>query len=94
MVAHQRIAPAGKLHPDLMAAPGVQADADQTGFSGSQTPIFKPCFLNTAPLAFYHKNLVLSGILPQKILPGAIFWGCAVDHGHIFFDHCPILNGF
>ena len=34
VVANQRVAAAGKLHPDLMASSGVESNMDQAGGSG------------------------------------------------------------
>ena len=65
MVANQREPPAGKLYPDLMAAAGVEPDADQTGFPLGQAAKFQPGLFNAAPLTFYHENLVFLAVLPQ-----------------------------
>ena len=86
MVADQGVAPAGKLHPDLVAASGMQPDTDQRGFSLGQSGKFKSGFFDTGPLPFDHKNLIPSAVLKKKIFPVAGFRGRSVDQGYIFFD--------
>ena len=93
MIAHQREPPAGKLHPNLMAAPGMQADAHKTHFSGTQTLKFQMCVLHTLAFGFDHKNLVLTAVLEEKIRPVAPFRGCTVNHGNIFLDETSVLHG-
>lgn len=69
MIAHQREAPAGELNPNLVAAAGVEPDADKTGFSLCQPHIFQPGLFYAAALALYHKDLVLPAVLPEQIRP-------------------------
>ena len=62
MVAHQRKATAGKLHPDLMASAGMQTDLHQTFFSGGNSLKFQPGWLYAGSLFFDHKNLVFAAV--------------------------------
>ena len=94
MVTHQRKSTTGELHPDLMTSAGVKAHMHQTGFPFRQPLEFQPCLLYTAPLTFYHKNLVLFAVLPQKIFPVTGFRRGTMHHGHIFLDHGTFLDGF
>ena len=58
MVAHQGEAPGGKLDSDLVAAAGVQPDADQAFFSGSQGLKLQSGFFDTLSLFLDNKNLI------------------------------------
>ena len=49
---HQRHIPAGKLNPDLMAAPGMEPDSDEAFLSGSKPGEFQPGFFDTLPHFF------------------------------------------
>ena len=93
MVTNKRETSGRKLDPDLVAAARVEPDADQAGFSGSQPGKFQPGLFHAAPLTFYHEDLVLLAVLPQKVLPDAAFGRGAVDHGHVFLDHGAFLYG-
>ena len=65
MVAHQREATAGKLHPDLVAAACVKADADETPVIGSgKAGKLQPRFFNAPAFPFYHENLVFTAVFP------------------------------
>ena len=94
MVTHQREATAGELDPDLMAAAGVQPDGNEGSITLGETPKFQPCGFDTGSLLFYNKNLVFTTVFEEKILPIAGLRGCAVDKGHVFFDHSAVLDGF
>ena len=93
VVAHQGEAPAGELDPDLVAAAGMEPDADQTGFSGRQTGKFQPGVFHALAFFFHGEDLVFPAVLEEEILPVAAFRRCAVDHGHIFLDHSAFLDG-
>ena len=58
VVAHQRESPAGELHTDLMAAPGVQPDVNKALFAGTKALILQPCEFYALSLFFDHKNLI------------------------------------
>jgi len=94
VISHQGEAAAGELHPNLVAAACMEADADKAGLAFGQPFVFQPGLLYAASLPFYHKNLVLFAVLPQKILPVAAFRGCSMDHSHVFLYHGPLLDGF
>ncbi len=92
MITHQRITSGGELYTDLVAASGVKPNANKTLFAAGDPCEFQTGTLHTLPFPLDHKNLVLFGVLPEKILPVRRFrWG-AVDHGNIFLHHLPILN--
>ena len=65
MIAYQRESAAGELDPDLVAAASMEPDADQTFFTGCQTGKFQSGFFDPAPLAFYHKDLILFAVFPE-----------------------------
>ena len=46
VVAHQRIPSGGKLYPDLVAPPRMQANADETALPGGKTGEFQPRFFD------------------------------------------------
>ena len=94
MIAHQGEPPGGKLDPDLVAAARAEPDAHEAFLPFGQTAKFQPGLFYTAPLTFYHEDLVLLAVLPQKVLPVAAFGRGAVDHGHVFLDHGAFLYGF
>ena len=94
MLTNQRETPAGKLHTDLVAAAGMEPDADKTFCSRTKCPELQTGFFDTFPFLFDHKNLVFAAVFEEKILPVAGFRRCAVNHGHIFFYHLSILHGF
>ena len=94
MVTNKRETSGRKLDPDLVAAARMEPDADQAFFPFGQTVEFQTGLFYTAPLTFYHKDLVLLAVFPQKVLPVAAFGRGAVDHGHVFLDHGAFLNGF
>ena len=94
VVTHQGEAPAGKLHPDLMAAARMQPDGHKRMISCRQTPKFQPCRFYAGSLLFHHEDLVLPAVLKQKILPVTAFRRCTVNHGHILLDHLAILDDF
>ena len=91
-VSHQRESPGGKLHPDLMAAPGVQTDAHKAGVGSCETGVLQPSFFDPFSFLFHHKNLVFAAILKEKIPPISTFRGRSVNQGHIFLHHCALLN--
>ena len=61
-VTHQGISPAGKLHPDLMAAACVQADPHKTGLSLGKPGKFQPGSFYACALPLYYIDLVLSAV--------------------------------
>ena len=63
MIAHQRETAAGKLHPNLVAAAGVQANVYQRLFAATQTVELQSCVFNTFAFFLNGKNLVLFAIL-------------------------------
>ena len=92
VVAHQGIAAGRKLDPDLVAAAGVEPDADEACLACAQPHKFQPGFFHAAPLPFHNEDLILLRVLPQKVRPVALFRGRAVDHGNVLFDHGALLN--
>ncbi len=68
MIAYQGQPPAGKLHPNLVAAAGVQADVYQGGGFLRQTDIGQSCFLHALPGPLDHIYLVLPAVLEKQIL--------------------------
>ena len=64
VVTHQRVPPAGKLHPDLVAPAGVEPEAHQAGVLSRQSGKFQSGGLYSLPLPFDNKNLVFLRILP------------------------------
>ena len=61
-VTHQGEASAGKLYPDLMAAAGVESNANQGGFSRGQPLKFQPGFFYTPALFLHHEHLVFGAV--------------------------------
>ena len=95
VITNQREAPAGKLHPDLVTAPGVKPDADKTvSVHNSKADKFQSCFFYALSLPFYCENLVLFGILPKKVCPVTVFGHVAMNHGNVFFYHSSFLYRF
>ena len=92
MIAHQGEAPAGKLHPDLMASAGMQADMHQGIFSRFLAGKFQPCLFDTAALPVHYKDLVAAAVLEKKVCPIAFFRGLTMDQRHIFLDHFSVLD--
>ena len=68
MVAHQGKAPGGELHPDLVAASGVEPHTDQGAFPGTDHTVGQPGLLDAAPLPLDHEDLILGAVLPQKVV--------------------------
>lgn len=94
MVTNQGKAPAGELDSNLMAAAGMETDADKAFFSCSQTNKFQSGFFDPTTLALHHKDFVFLTIFPQQVLPVTFFRWRTVDHGHIFLYHGAFLNCF
>lgn len=93
MVSNKRKSAAGKLYPNLVAAAGVQTDADQGGFPLAQALKFQPCFFDAFAFPLYNEYLVFGAVFPQKVSPVSAFWRRSVNHGYIFFDHGSFLYG-
>ena len=64
VVPHQRIPPAGKLHPNLVASAGVEPDTHQAGIALFQLEEFQPGGLYSLALPVYNKYLVFGRIFP------------------------------
>ena len=64
VVAQERIAPAGKLHPNLVASAGVEPDPHQAGIALFQPEEFQPGGLSSLALSVYNKYLVFCCIFP------------------------------
>ena len=92
VVSGQRKAPGSELDPDLVAAAGMEPDADQAFIPGGEPPEFQPGFFHAAPLPVHDKDLVAPAVLPQKVFPVAGFRRSAVDQGHILLHHGALLH--
>ena len=90
-VAHQGIAPAGKLHTDLVGSAGVQPDFYQCRVAFAQPRKRKPCRLYADTLPFDNKHLVLAAVFKKKVLPVAAFRYCAMHERDIFFGYFVFL---
>ena len=93
MVAYQGEATAGKLHPDLMAAAGVEPDANQGGVGVRQASVFQAGIFDPLALFFDGEDLVFAAVFEEKILPVTGLRGGAVKQGHVFLDHGSLLDG-
>ena len=94
MVAYQGKSPTGELYPDLVAAACEQTHMDKAFFSRCQAPVLKFCFFHTGSGFLHYKHLVLAAVFEEKIREDATVFRLAMNHGHIFFYHLSILNGF
>ena len=72
VVAHQGEAPAGKLHPDLMAAAGVKADANQVFTLADE---FQPGLFTPFRSFFTTKTLFLLLSLNKKSVQSPLSGG-------------------
>ena len=69
MVAHQGVAPGGKLHPYLVAAAGFQKDPYKAFFPRTEQPIAQLCGPDPGPGTLDHKDLILPAVLKKQIAP-------------------------
>ena len=93
MIPQQRIAAAGELYPDLMAAPGVQADVNQRGIGIGEPLKFQNRFFDPLTLPFDHIDLVFPAVLKQQILPDPRLRRNSVNQCPVFFRHGAAGNG-
>ena len=65
VVAYQGVAPGGKLDPDLVAATGVEQDANQGNLPRPQAGEFQPGGFDPLALPPDDEHLVFPAVLPQ-----------------------------